>query len=1492
MRIPGRASVRVSSVMVIVLLLLVSPAQARGFSRIARTRSPNAPTVPKSNTTANTIAPNAVQANIGFPYLSEVSPFSSGGNPAWVEIGMQLNQLFLPLVSKTAATSAQAEAVAGASSATALPSYSLSGWQVSDEDGNNYTIPPALAPMPANAILVILFDGLGPAGDDYDFSDGVATLHSPSGMTGIFEPAGDQAALYRGATHTSSTLADFLAWGQPAGSDEANALGAGLWSADAFLSFDPGFGAGGVPSPNQPDQTFGVWQNGKAASPTDWASYTSGQSSKGELNPPPTPMGSTVADGAVIAGETFGVAWAGVYGALGYQFELAATPAFTSLLVSLTTGYPGWSSPTPMPDGAYYWRVRTVTSKGNSAYLGPLQIISKLIDAPVLNSSPQPAAVSAVTVTLLSNAQYRIQRKDTTMLDIGGGPGNMDANNNPVGSTRFGDANRWDGPHLDGNGAALFSWNGYDNWYCVRASTAMLDTFYGGNLSEDRISYHIWEEWATANGGNSTTGKPEGDMGFRQGFGSYSSHLESLQWALGATVIGTSYCPTNVSGVYTCTTGGAAPITWPTVKALLDSGKPFMSINKNNAHARVVDGYRILADNSQWVRILDPVPDNCNPECGTSGIRWEAFDTFKEDNERTYAVNGSTSARSDEASIGQDTDGDGVNDFDEIVRFHTDPLNPDSDLDWVNDKSDIAEYVFNNVGSYKPRSPDINSNTVRKELDWDNDSDGAPDGCEDVNGDGVLANSGETNNFSAASKQSCKPRFSILAPTSNNVANAGDPTNPGKVLVQLSMALPGALPNPPALNKNQFTARIGDKNASLLSGAKVGQEFWLLVSPPTQTASSTYSISVSFTGSQTDTEASAVYYGPRQPMDTVIVFDVSGSMGDSNKIGSAQNAARLYVDQWEAGDRLGLVTFSDTAKVHSSLAPIPANLQLLTTTRNLINALSPAGQTAMGSGLQLGQQQLTSSGNVTHAWSLMLMTDGQENVEPYWSNPSVQNTIINTQTVVNTIGLGPTQATWFGTLQAIANATGGVFNAVDSPGQSLAQNALDQPVTPQAIEAVAAFPGTVANKLANSYKHSAERGLREQRFLQESGVLTGTQRADYSINLNSFGEVLFTLNLQQVSNIQLQITGPGGAITPSTPGVIYRKDTTHEQYRIKSPAAGTWRVSAVGIPSALGFPPTEFLLVGSGITPLAMNLIAGEEVSGTVPVLVTLADSAIIPGANVSVTLIHPNGFVASPLKLFDDGTHGDGLANDGIYGNWFNPLTSGLYQIEAKAIGVDSGGKPFTRYAQTTWRKVRPVAYLYTNSSNLSAYQQFKDLLKQVGLPLVGVSMSNITRTNWSAYQMIIAGQDTGYLTTWGVPVMVTALQDSRLPIIGIGEGGYALFGRMGLLIGDPHGNHEAITRTVPVSPTSTVWNTPFVLTGAAPYSVYTHTSSVDLYFAGVAAPPGVELVGQLPAPNAAYYNLTVQSSRYALWSFDGPPSLMTPNGQKLFLNFVKKMD
>jgi Mg-chelatase subunit ChlD len=1221
------------------------------------------------------------------PYISEVAPVAAEGEPAWVEftvgrVDLDPYSLYIPWVVNSG----------GAVSVGALPAlpaagFSLADWYILGKTSWSYTFPADTPELPHGTLVLLIFDGLGPGEDETDPGDGLITLHSHAGLTDPFDPDGDQVGLY----NSSGELQDFVAWGSPwvepaaldhkVASNQVSDWLSTNWMTGTYLIYEQGFGVGSQNNPTLPGESFGIWYESIDQGRRNWQSYARPESSPGRRNPPPAPMYSNIPDGAKISSETFSVSWLSVPGASAYHFQLDDDPNFASPEIDVITADSGWGSETPLPDGGYYWHVQVITNHGNfSQYFGPKFVSLEGLDI-YLDVIPQ--------VLLLNTDEYKIQHKDTTMLDIGGGPDNIPMTTNG-GSQRYPLNNRWDGEHTDSSGNPVKS-NAMDGMYCVRASTAMMADYYGGNLAQDRISYYMFEEWASSPAPMQDL--PEHDLGYDSGIGAYGQHNEVLSWALGTTITGISYCPPNPNDGkdYTCPNPSAAPITWAQIKTWIDNQQPFASVNLRNMHMRVVDGYWEISPTSQWVHVIDPSPKSGQP----NGARWEDYETFANHHERAYpgpsGRNGAPSVQSNEVTLNIDSDGDGINNFDEIYRFDTDPYNADTDGDWVDDKSDMAEYIFDDVstaGLYyytpgvKPDTSDYDNDGLRKEVDWDNDGDGVPDGCEDADLDGRLDSSGETSNFDKSDFQVCQPRFVIMDPLTNQAANAGDPTQPEKVLIRLDMSFPPALPNKPTFTTAMFSAKIGGVPAPAISGFQVGQEFWLLVQAPAQPFSQLYDLSVSYDGSinghanQTRTEVQAVKYELRPRMDTVVVLDTSASMGVLNKLDYAKNAARLYIDQWSAGDQIGLVTFHNTCTLVSQLQFISADLQLLTDTKVLLDGLSATGQTAMGAGLRLGQQQLDTYGNDGHDHSMMLLSDGQENVDPKWGDPSVGGVIVDSDTVVNTIGFGPPTANWFGLLQWIASWTGGIFGAVDDP------TILDlaRPTAPDAI--LADFPTETPNQLADTYKYAAERILGEQRLFEAIGTIERTDPSDtYYFQVGNVPSLVVSANFDIADQAAIDVYNPGGMLVlPGDPGVEYRHDATHDQYRIPAPDAGQWRVD---VRADIALPlTTEYIVFGAAHSMLTIDLVVGEVIDNSAQIIVLLADYAPVSGATVVLNVLRPNG-ATQVLAMYDDGHHGDVAADDGIYGATLIDISEGAYMLKAKASGLDNFGDAFTRYAQ-----------------------------------------------------------------------------------------------------------------------------------------------------------------------------------------------------------------
>ena len=130
---------------------------------------------------------------------------------------------------------------------------------------------------------------------------------------------------------------------------------------------------------------------------------------------------------------------------------------------------------------------------------------------------------------------------------------------------------------------------------------------------------------------------------------------------------------------------------------------------------------------------------------------------------------------------------------------------------------------------------------------------------------------------------------------------------------------------------------------------------------------------------------------PPKPLDVMIVFDKSGSMGSPappvgrTKLKEAQDAAALFTQlvREGAGDRLGLVTFSSTATLAVAEGPAATTKPMLTGvppfTTGKIGAIAVGGSTSIGEGVGIG---LLAMGSSTNDRAMLLLTDGMQNTAP------------------------------------------------------------------------------------------------------------------------------------------------------------------------------------------------------------------------------------------------------------------------------------------------------------------------------------------------------------------------------------------------------------------------------------------------------------------------------------------------------------------------------
>jgi Mg-chelatase subunit ChlD len=744
--------------------------------------------------------------------------------------------------------------------------------------------------------------------------------------------------------------------------------------------------------------------------------------------------------------------------------------------------------------------------------------------------------------------------------------------------------------------------------------------------------------------------------------------------------------------------------------------------------------------------------------------------------------------------------------------------------------------------------------------------------------------------------------LNIVDPQTGNVADGGDPANPNvfPVVLEAIHALDSSVSALTDAVAGDFTVQIGGSNATIISGLPTGDQFWLMVRPPSgvYSAGSKYDLTVTWNGHGADSETRAVLFTEREITDRAVVIDHSGSMSDYDKMASAQNAARLFIDQSLPDDRIAVVSFSTASNVDYATTLVPAAdpASVLDAAKNMVNALAPDAQTAIGLGLLDGQAQVTAApADHSIADVVILLSDGMENVNPYYDTPAVKGVIEPTDTIVHTIGVGPASAGFHALLEEIADDNGGDFLPVnESGGAVMAASASAATATGSEV-----WPTTLANRLGDVYKQYAEAILDESRIFQVQGMGGTPTGAPHIFNIE-VSEGLKRINFSAnwalpESQVIFQVIDPDktvyqytGKNDPNDPrSLACRGDATHRTCIIEQPKAGTWQMMLL-----VHNPENEWVAWVSAKTAVNFQLFVGtperQRIMGEpVHIVGFLSEGEkALAGQSVAVRVFSPFGGY-SDLNLYDDGLHGDGAADDGIYANHYTGGNeAGAYAVRGVAKGQDQLGKPFELYKNTGFH-LRP-RIVYIHRGDLDTAGAYKQLVEDHGVAVDQLEISNVSGADLHKYNLVVIGPETGSLGDWGTDEAVKHILSHEKPVLGLGEGGYAYFGKLNLPIGWPNGAHSQGTTVLRNNMADAIWHYPyeFLVEEQRLWQLYVENSGrVDIFLGD--QPAGVEVFG-FNDSDGRYADIAMQSGWYMLWGFQDGPKNMTEDGRKLFVNTV----
>ncbi len=412
-------------------------------------------------------------------------------------------------------------------------------------------------------------------------------------------------------------------------------------------------------------------------------------------------------------------------------------------------------------------------------------------------------------------------------------------------------------------------------------------------------------------------------------------------------------------------------------------------------------------------------------------------------------------------------------------------------------------------------------------------------------------------------------------------------------------------------------------------------------------------------------------YYPRTyftPIDIELIIDRSGSMSWEYRLWQAKYASNMFIDFMRPWDKIGVVAFSTSPSVVYSLRPIGTYEMEKTFAKQAVNNLYASGNTSIGGGLQAGYQDViahgvnASTGIADPVRNMILLSDGWENTAPYVTDELLNN-IKEAEITVDTLGIG--QGADQELLTEIANQTGGSYYFASAEG------------------------------IRSIFSHLMIKVYGESVVREASGTAPSGGTVEETVLVDSTMGSLTASLFWPGSDLDLTLVQPNGtvidpAVAELDPDITYTAGSTYEFYRIHAPQPGAWTIRIYGKQTSSA--TEEYTILASAKDAMIFTVdvhkdqyFAGEPIKLTASIEDSLSAAPMGPeyiyGATMLVTAEDPaqNQYT---FELYDDGQHGDGSANDGVYANLFHDTwLLGSYNFNVQVSGLNNrAGQPFTR--------------------------------------------------------------------------------------------------------------------------------------------------------------------------------------------------------------------
>lgn len=189
-----------------------------------------------------------------------------------------------------------------------------------------------------------------------------------------------------------------------------------------------------------------------------------------------------------------------------------------------------------------------------------------------------------------------------------------------------------------------------------------------------------------------------------------------------------------------------------------------------------------------------------------------------------------------------------------------------------------------------------------------------------------------------------------------------------------------------------------------------------------------------------------------------------------------------------------------------------------------------------------------------------------------------------------------------------------------------------------------------------------------------------------------------------------------------------------------------------------------------------------------------------------------------------------------------------------------------------------QPPTAVYIYADEKRAAQEYARLLEQFRMSVKIIRAEDLDDSLVENVDLVIIGADTRQVwdTNWASDI----IRNSGIPVLAMGEGGYHLFGELGLQIGEPHGVTGDVTQIRPDSE-AIFWDVfrPLPVNGL--HDSVSAGGQISIKLDG-SIDGVIPIAGE--SEREGHFPLIVQKPRYLFWGFNGTLDQMTSTGRELF--------